>query len=195
MNLPPSRYCAPGWLQGPGTCYPPAALKRSMMAMRDRMTVARTPAIYGEPAGKGLGLFELDPERESTDFMTGFNVAVNKAAIALQERIEERMGITGGADEVVASDAELREPWVPGGVTRASATTPSAPSPLVAPAAVALVSGPTGGAASAAIQGGLIGLVGSMIFAPKKVVAVTAISALVGAIWGVAAAGTPQARP
>jgi hypothetical protein len=163
-----------------------------MEAMANRMTYASTPALFGKPASSGLGRFELDPEREATDFMTGFNIAVEKSALSLQERIEQHLGIVGKADEVVATDFELQEPWVPGSVTASSATTPSAPE-QPQQAAITTTPGAGGDFVSGAIQGGVIGLIGSVVFAPKKVVAVASIGALIGGLIGAATSG--RARP
>jgi hypothetical protein len=171
-----------------------------MDVMDRRMTIANTPGIFGQPAstGMGLGLFQLNPEQEAADYMTGFNIALEKNALALQERIESRMGITGSEDAVVHPSGAMEEPWVPGGVTRASATTPGAlplpPAPAVQTAAIA-TAGVGGGAMSGAIQGGIAGAIGAMVFAPKKIGAVALITALVGGLIGAASSGTPQQRP
>jgi hypothetical protein len=158
------------------------------------MTVAKTPALFGQPASTGLGLFELDPEREASDFMTGFNIAVEKSALSLQEKIEERLGITGSEDNVLHPSGAMEEPWVPSGVTRSSGTIPSAaPGPDVSTAAVTVTSGEGGNFLSGAIQGGIIGLLGAVVFTPKKVVAVASIAALVGGLVGAATSG--QQRP
>ena len=167
--------------------------------MDRRMTIANTPGIFGQPAstGMGLGLFQLNPEQEAADFMTGFNIALEKNALALQERIESRTGITGSEDTVVHPSGAMEEPWVPGGVTRASGTVPSVPVTPTAPVQTAAIAtaGVGGGMMSGAIQGGIAGAIGAMVFAPKKIGAVALITALVGGLIGAASSGTPQQRP
>jgi hypothetical protein len=56
----------------------------------------------------------------------------------------------------------------------------------------AITTGTGGAYLSWAIQGGMMGLVASMIFVPKKVVAVASITALVGGLIGAAASGRPR---
>ena len=55
-----------------------------------------------------------------------------------------------------------------------------------------VTTGAGGAYLSWAIQGGMMGLIASLVFVPKKVVAVASITALVGGLIGAAASGRPR---